>query len=200
MALREAFYEESAVSVRSKKEAKFYMTFHIVSVVFAVIAAIGIFLSFTEVANIVQSSEGFARAFALVQWFSFLAVLIGLFLIFFFLKKRFNVSFDYTFVQDELRVSKVFNGKKRKHLITFDAEHILKIGWVKNDSFDRTCSGMGKKDVVYFTPNREPAEGKEFYYLLYSGVMGKKVYVIEARQEILEYVVRAAGMNKLERR
>lgn len=200
MAQRELFYEESAVSSKARSEARLYTVFHVVSVVFAVFAAIGIFLSFTVVANVVQNSEGFSRVFALVQWFLFIAFLIGLSVLFFFMKKRFNLSFDYTFVQDELRVSKVFNGKKRKHLITFDAEHILKIGWVKNDSFDRTCSGMGKKDIVFFTPNREPAEGKEFYYLLYSGSMGKKVYVIEARQEILEYVVRAAGMNKLERK
>lgn len=200
MAQREAFYEESAVSVKAKSEAKLYTVFHVVSVVFAVFAVIGIFLSFSVVANIVQNSQGMGRVVAIVQWVVMIAAMVGVFFLFYFMKRRFNRSYDYTFVQDELRVSQVFNGKKRKHLITFDAEHILKIGWVKNDSFERTCSGMSKKDVVFLTPNAEPAEGKEFYYLLYAGAMGKKVYVIEARQEILEYVVRAAGVVKLERK
>lgn len=200
MAQRESFYEESAVSVRSRKEAKLYTTFHVISLVFLVLALIGVFLSFSVVANALSNAQGLALAFALIEWFSVIVVFIGLFLIFFFMKKRFNVSFDYTFVEDELRISKVLNGKKRKFLHRLAADHILKIGWEKNDSFGRTCAGMGKKDVIYLSPNREPAEGKEFYYILYSTSLGKKIYIIEARQEMLEYLVRAAGVSKLERK
>ena len=48
------------------------------------------------------------------------------------------------------------------------------------------------------TPNSEPAEGKEFFYILSSTSMEKVLIIIEARREILEYLVRAAGRSKYE--
>ena len=43
------------------------------------------------------------------------------------------------------------------------------------------------------------AEGKIFIYLLYSSSIEKRVYVLECRKELLEYLVFAAGRNKFER-
>ncbi len=202
---RELFYEESAVSAKSRSESKIYMAFHIVSIVFLIIVCIQIFFSFSYVGSQVdlyQNGEMTQIQFiiSLAQWFVFIAACFAVSLIFFFLKRRFNVSYDYTFVEDELRVSKVFNGKKRKFFKKFEVEHIMKIGWAENDSFERTRAGMSKKNIVMLTPNKEPCEGKEFYYLLYSSSMEKTLYILEARQEMLEYLVRAAGVNKLERR
>ncbi len=182
-----------------------YTAFHVASIVFLVIVCIEIFMSFSFVGSqlMAYDKKEMNQAqliFSLVQWFSFVLACLGVCLLFFFLKKRFNVSYDYTFVEDELRVSKVFNGKKRKFLKKFEADHIMKIGWVKNDSFERTSAGMSKKSIVLLTPNKEPSEGKEFYYLLYTTSIEKKLYILEARQELLEYLVRAAGMTKLERR
>ena len=74
----------------------------------------------------------------------------------------------------------------------------VKIGYVESASFDRTIAGMQGKKPVLLTPNREPAEGKMFIYLLYSSSVEKKVYVLECRKELLEYLVFAAGRNKFE--
>ena len=108
------------------------------------------------------------------------------------------MSYDYTFVEDELRVTKVFNGKSRKHIRTFKAEQILKIGYVDSASFERTIAGLQGKKAIPLTPNQEPAEGKIFIYILYSTSVEKKVYVLECRKELLEYLVFATGRSKFE--
>ena len=51
---------------------------------------------------------------------------------------------------------------------------------------------------MILTPNREPVEGKIFIYIHYSSSIEKKLYVLECRKELLEYVVFAAGRNKFD--
>ena len=198
---KELFYEESAVCARARGEAKLYTTFHVASIIFFVFAAIHFALSFTYISQLIAASkeEGVSIAMPLVLWIGLFVALVGVALAFFFLKRRFNLSYDYTFVEDELRVTKVFNGKRRKYLFTLKADHILKIGWEERDSFQRTASGLGGKKPQYLTPNRDPMEGKTFIYILYSTSMGKDLYVLECREMLLEYVVRAAGIRTLER-
>ena len=75
---------------------------------------------------------------------------------------------------------------------------MLKIGYVERDSFRRTLEGVRDKKAVYLTPNREPAEGKMFIYILYSSSIEKTLYVMECRQQMLEYIVLAAGRSKFE--
>ena len=77
---------------------------------------------------------------------------------------------------------------------------MLKIGYADKDSFQRTLEGIRNKKAVYFTPNKEPAEGKMFIYILYSTSIEKTLYVLECRQQLLEFIVMAAGINKFERR
>ncbi len=201
---RDAFYEESAISTRAEKEAKIYTVFHVVSIIFFVLAAIHLSFSFNAIGLWTSGDEpltGLALAVNCIIWFGLAASLVGIGLSFFFLKRRFNVSYDYTFVEDELRITKVFNGKRRKHLITLEADRILSIGWVENDSYDRATGGLTKKQIKILTSNREPAEGKTFLYIVYSSpVTGKSVYVLEAREMLLEYLVPAAGRTKLERK
>ena len=198
---RSAFYEESAVSTREKSERRMYQVFHIASIVVLVIAAFLVLLSLTFVPGIISDPEltGTEKAVNLVVWFLPILMLVGFFFLFRHIKRKNNLSFDYTFVEDELRVTKVFNGKSRKHLHTFKADQILKIGYVENPSFERTVAGLQGKKAVPLTPNNEPAEGKIFIYLLYSSSIEKRVYVLECRQELLEYLVFAAGRNKFER-
>lgn len=200
--MKDAFYEESATSLRSKAEGKKYAVLHVTSMICCVLAAIHAFFSITYVPSIFNEcqekglSVG-ATAFQLVQWFMPLVLLVGLFFLFWWWKKRYNLSYDYTFVEDELRVSKVFNGKRRKFVVTLKADQMLKIGKCENESFERTLSGNEKK-IKYLTPNREPAEEKSMIYILYSSSIEKSVYVIECRKQLLENIVLAAGRNKWE--
>lgn len=202
--MRDAFYEESAISQRGASEAKKYTVLHVISIICCVLAALHAFFSLTFVPKIIndcktQGVGAGAMAFQLIWWFLPLIMLVGMFFFFWKWKKRYNVSYDYTFVEDELRISKVFNGKRRKFIITLKADQILKIGLCENDSFERTVSGNQKK-VRYMTPNREPSEDKSMVYVLYSSFIEKSVYVIECRKQLLEYLVLAAGRNKWEAR
>ena len=199
---RSAFYEESAISTRERQERRMYQVFHIASIIVLVIAALLVLFSLTSVPAILSDEEldGAGKAIGIIFWFLPILSLVGFFFLFRYVKRRNNVSFDYTFVEDELRVTKVFNGKSRKHIRTFKADQILKIGYVDSASFDRTIAGLQGKKAIPLTPNREPAEGKEFIYLLCSTSSEKKVYVIECRQELLEYLVFAAGRSKFERK
>ena len=159
-----------------------------------------VFIMSTVLAGILTEEElsVIGKVFNALVWASFplFGILIAVLLLVF--RRRYNVSFDYTFVEDELRISKVFNGKKRKYLRTLKADQMLKIGSCAKESFVRTQAGMSKKQILRMTPNEEPAEGKEFFYILYSSSIEKVLVIIEARREILEYLVRAAGRSKYE--
>ena len=196
--MKEAFYEESAVCIKSKREGMIYKIFHIASIVMFVLAGIWLSFSFTFILdNLSAGASGMALVIVLIEWFLFPLCSIAAGIALLFLKRHFNVSYDYTFVEDELRVTKVYNGKRRKYLTTLKAEQMLKIGWCDKDSFERTKQGAGKPKLL--TSNKEPMEEKEFIYILYSSSIAKTLYVLECRQLLLEYIVRAAGRNKLER-
>lgn len=198
--MRDAFYEESASSQRAETETKKYMVFHVIEIICIVMAAIHAFFSISFVpAIIAESEETITLVFGLIQWFSPFLLLVGLALLMWYWKKRYNVSYDYIFVEDELRISKVLNGKKRKFITKITAESVLKLGLCANDSFERTISGQ-ERSVKYMTPNREPSEGKMFIYIVTSGSVGKTIYVLECREQLLGFLVQAAGRNKLELR
>ena len=206
--MRETFYEESAVSARSASEAKLYTLFKVVAFVLFGIMAILLLLSFNIVPFLLEISRNSetgevytaTRILVFVQYIGTIVLLFLAGFIFWRLKNRFNLSYDYTFVEDELRVSKVFNGRKRKFLKMFKTDQILKMGRCESDSFQRTCAGLGKKGVRFLTPNKAPVEGKEFFYLLYSTSLEKAVYIIEARVELVDILIRVAGRNKWESR
>lgn len=197
-------YEESAVSVNSAHEAKVWKALHIVQWIFMVITAFAVFFTVlwalpSMIGEFQKNKNVPGFVFALVTWIGGVGSLALIAVLFWRLKLRRNVSYDYMFVEDELRISKVFNGRKRKFLHKFRADHILKIGYCDRPSFEDTARGLDKKSIVYLTPNYEPAEEKFFFYILYSDAAGKGLYIIESREMMLEYLVRAAGRNKFER-
>ena len=192
------------------KEAKLYTACNVVSIVFFVIAAIQFFFAFLNISAAIaefrlpaddpNAIDGIQLGYGIVSWvlMTLAPFAVGLFLYFF--KRRFNQSYDYVFVEDEFRVARVYNGKKRKYLKTMKCDQILKIGKCENDSFERTIAGLSKKQIVFLTPNKVPAKNKNFYYLLYSSSIEKTVNIIEVRTEMIDYLVRAAGRNKWEPR
>lgn len=198
--LRDMLYEESATSNRESAESKLYMVFLVLSIVCVAFAGITLFFA-TSVIQGVFSNDAyttFGRILITVSWVAFVAAFLGAGAAFWFLKKKFNVSYDYTFVEDELRVTKVFNGRSRKYFTTISADSILKIGWCDKPSYRDVLRGIQGKPK-FLTPNKTPAEEKDFVYVLVSGSLGKTLYILECRQILVEYLVQAAGVNKLER-
>ena len=202
---RGLFYEESAGCLREKREVKMYKVFFILAIIALLIGIILLVFALNIVPGywlneeISKEMETPTRIVGVVMWVGLVLSFFGMAFAFWKLKNRFNQSYDYVFVEDELRITRVYNGKRRKFIITLRSEEILKIGWVERDSFENTLRGMQGKKPQIMTPNREPAEGKEFIYILASISGEKTLYVIECRQTLLEYLVAVAGRTKLER-
>lgn len=194
--MREAFYEESAVSASAHTGEKLYTVFRVISIIFYVFAGIHAFNMLMTIPGVLAKVQGVQLVIVLIEWIGLLLVLVGLGLLFGWIKLKYNVSFDYIFVEDELRISKVFNGRKRKLIVRMRADSIMKIGLCDRDSYERTLAGNGSP--VFLTPNKSAMEGKMFIYILYSTSLAKTVYVLECREALLEYLVSAVGRNKLE--
>ncbi len=197
--MRDAFYEESAISKNSASETKKYTVFRIVSYVFFALTGISLLLFFYLLPMILAETSGAGRTFSIIQWVLPAVTFLASAIVFMRMKFRYNLSFDYTFVEDELRISKVFNGKKRKYLFKMKSDTVLKIGLCERESFERTLAGHPNKPI-YLTPNRyeEPAEGKMFVYVVHSDPACKNIYILECREMLLEHLVQAVGRNKLE--
>ena len=196
--LRTSLYEESAGCADSKAQERRYKIFHIASLVCLIIAGVLLFVSLLLVPSMAMIENTFTKVVTIVIWFIPIVILLGCGFLFFKIKRRFNVSFDYTFVEDELRVTKVFNGKTRKYIATFKADQILKVGYVESSSFERMTAGLKGRKPVYLTPNRTPTEGKIMIYLHAASSIDNKMYILECRKELLEHIVFAAGRNKFD--
>lgn len=197
---REMLYEESALSQKARSEEKLYKTFLAVAILFFVIFGITASVAIGVIPAVLSNEDAsrFGKIWMVVRWGFFLLFSLGGGFLFWHLKNRFNVSYDYSFVEDELRVTKVFNGRKRKFLFKVRADQILKIGWCEKASYENTLRGLTAKPKI-LSPNKIAADDKDFIYLLVAHELGKRVYVLECRKELLEYLVLAAGRNKLER-
>ena len=125
--LRDMLYEESAIPQNAMKEEKFNKGFTIAGIICIALSLLYIFILSPVALNILGDDEldTIGKIFNVLFWASFpmLFILLGVFLLIF--KKRYNVSYDYHFVEDELRISKVFNGRKRKHLKTLKCDQML---------------------------------------------------------------------------
>ena len=125
----DVLYEESAVNAKAVKDAKKYKVVNVISwislfigLLFALILVPNLIASFskaqpTEDITAEQIQEAIMAARSLALFSGMQVVFFGLLWFFLFsLKKRINVSYDYTFVSGELRIAKVFNINKRKFL------------------------------------------------------------------------------------
>lgn len=198
--MQEVFYEES-VSLHNEKSAKFRYTlftvFGVLCFVSAVFAVINIWaLMFTPV----DEDSGIAVKDVLIGMIPW-AVMFVLMLaggIFLFIKRHhFYISYDYTFVSGELRISKVFHSRKRKLLYRISDEKYVKLGRVGSESYKKLKSSPDIKEDI-LTPNEEAAEDKEFYYIQAATNVGKKLLVLECRQELLANILRYTRRNLLE--
>ena len=134
---------------------------------------------------------------SLIFYFMMITLFGGPWLACFLMKRKINVSFDYTFVSGELRISKVFNVNRRKFLYRIDAESIQKMGDADSPSFDRVISDPSVKKIVC-TPNAEPSGGKFFLYIVTSESGGRRVYILECREELLINILKFVKRGILE--
>ena len=183
----EAFYEESSIAQDSKKASKRYAVMNVFSIIFLVwgiISGVMFILCIPDPAFMFFWGVQAVSAFAF--WF-----------LLFKMKSRTNVSFDYCFVSGELRISRVISNQKRKLVARFDMDDLIQVGDVDAPSFDRFKADPNTK-TVYCTSNDEASEGKFFMYVL-ANYNGKKLFVLECRELLLENIMRFAKRTTLDR-
>lgn len=191
----DAFYEESAINQNAVKEGRKYKIFHIASYVFLFL---GIILLVMAIFNMPIGGGEEAGAFWAMFGFMLMQGLLfmGMWFAFYKIKSRYNVNFDYCFVTGELRISKVFNVNKRRLVARIDCEDMIQVGDVDNPSFDRFRADPTVK-TVFCTPNVETSEGKFFMYVL-ANYNGRKLYVLECRENLLMNIMKFAKRSVLE--
>ena len=199
----DVFYEESAVNHNSKKGARHYKLAHIGSVIFLTLGILFLVVCLFNIpfGTVDTTNEEVVAAYEMAKFICvFCGIQGALFMLFWFLlsrlKKRFNVSFDYCFVSGELRISKVFNINKRKLITRIDCADLIQVGDIDNSSYDRFRADPMTKEVIC-TPNVDAGEGKFFLYLLVNDG-GKKLYVLECREELLMKIMLFAKRSVLE--
>lgn len=207
----DVFYEESAVNQKAEKGRKTYKVLHIISWVFLILTAIFLMVTvmmiptcrptesdFSDAAKYEEAMQGYA--FAVINCIfnaGLTLVFASTWFVFFQIKKRININYDYVFVSGELRIAKVFNINRRKLMERIDCEEIIQIGDTDNVSYERLASTPGTK-VIYYTPNAEAAEDKFFMYILINANNGKKLLVLEARELLLMNIMKFVRRSVLE--
>lgn len=169
----DVFYEESSTPQNFSKKEKRYKVIHVLSVIVLAITCIFLWIFVLSIGSIgdmiiwgMQSLFCFGVWFLLHKW-----------------KSGINVSYDYCFVSGDLRIAKVININKRKLVAKFDCAEIIQVGDVDSPAFDRFRSDPTTK-LVLCTSNDEAADGKFFMYI-HVDYNGKKLFVLECREELL---------------
>lgn len=206
---RDIFYEESSVAQDYQKKEKRYKAAHIASVIFLVLGILMLIICLFTIPLGNPSYEGLSpeemeQAQAIFAFNKFVAIFcgingaffVGVWFLLYKIKGRLNVSYDYCFVSGELRVSKVVNINKRKLITRFDCTEIIQIGDIDNSSYERLKSDPMTKEVLC-TSNMEAAEGKFFMYILIND-NGKKLYVLECKEQLLVNILKFANRSVLE--
>lgn len=199
----DVLYEESAVNANAAKGEKRYKILNLftwffgaLALIFAILFVIGL-VSFLMAMSAMKAEDRAAAIGSLIFYFMMITLFGGPWLACFLMKRKINVSFDYTFVSGELRISKVFNVNRRKFLYRIDAESIQKMGDADSPSFDRVISDPSVKKIVC-TPNAEPSGGKFFLYIVTSESSGRRVYILECREELLINILKFVKRGILE--
>ena len=76
-------------------------------------------------------------------------------------------------------------------------DKLVKIGRVGSESYKKLKASPDIKEDI-LTPNEEAAEDKEFYYIQAATNVGKRILVLECRQELLATILRYTRKNLLE--
>ena len=185
--MQEVFYEESVDTHNQSSAKKKFTLFRVVSIISFICGAFSIVLLLKM--RVPESGIGTPQIIMIV----FLLVVAAGFFVSGGLMARkkhgFFLSYDYTFVSGELRISKVFNNRRRKNLYRLTTDRVIKVGRVGSDSYEKVKRSPDTKEDIC-TPNTEADDDKEFFYIHAQTNVGKKVIVLECRPQLVLTVVR----------
>ena len=197
-------YEECAVNQKAIRDEKIYK---IMNIGFYICLFVTVVALFGTINNIpISSTAGLTpeqlQVYGYVKAIFSLNICLLIFfgtgaIMLFIMKRRVNISYDYTFVSGELRIVKVFNVNRRKLVARIQPDEMLQLGDIDNESYRRLVSNTMNKEV-FCTPNVEPSKGKFFMYVHANDPLGKKLYVLECREEMLVNILKFVKRGTLE--
>ena len=191
----DVFYEESALARNTGKQSKKWKVLNVLSYVFLCLAIVLAYNTIMCIPTVPAGSEGFDMAFSLFIIFLFNTMfMFSLWVLFFFWKRRTNVSYDYSFVSGELRIVKVYQNK-RKVVTKLECKNILQLGDADSDSYERLAKDPAVQKVVC-TSNAVADTGKFYMYIL-ANDGGKKMYILECREVLLMHIMRFVSRSVL---
>lgn len=193
--MQEQFCEESAILSDDHRAKRWYMIFKVISIIGFVLAAFVFFMTIMFFLMPISEEaigdvENFDPTPLIIQLVVFLVVAILLCLtgVLFNIKKHnFFISYDYTYVNGELRFAKVIHDRKRKVLYRLTDEQVIQIGKVGSSTYEKLKRSPENKEEL-LTPNTEAADGKEFYYLQAATRVGKRLLVLECRPQFIAMI------------
>ncbi|MBO5525827.1 MAG: hypothetical protein J5993_03670 [Clostridia bacterium] len=202
--MREELYEESAVNAKASGREKLCSLLNVMFIVFGLIALIAAMIFVINLDSVTAQAfeENTPEAIeALNNFVYFFATVIlsaaVLATVFFLFRNHPNISYDYSFVSGEFQASRVYNNKRRKFIVSFTNDEILKLGKVGSETYERLKADRNNREVV-LTPNKKPMQGKEQYYLYLSTTYGKKIYVLECREKMMVLLLQGAKRGIVE--
>ncbi len=184
--MQEIFYEETAATQNVKSAKTKYNLFKTFSLISYLLAAVWLILtipSFPLEGNVLINI-----LFVVIPAVIFIGsgIFLGR------LKDRYYVDFDYTFISGSIRFSKVINNSKRKKVLNFDVKNIEKIGRIDSNFYAKYFAMPDKKRVA-LTLNPEPAENKNFYYMVVNAEGQRYLFVLECTETFLMTIYRFTG-------
>lgn len=196
--MREEFFEETVYLVDSSREKKKYILFNIISKIFYVLMVIAIIFNLNSLLT-----SPFPSGVVSVILYILLLVspIVFCFLAGFFLgktKKKFYNEFDYTFVSGSFRFSKVIMNKKRVFINKFETSQVEKIGKYGSNGYNLYTKNP-KIKRVYLTNNSYPAEGKDFYYMVFNQNGEKFLYLLECTEKFIVNILHFMNSTVWER-
>lgn len=196
--MREIIYDESAVSSKQGRDEVIRRILFVAAIVFFVLFAYVLILLLYSVWSYFFGDEASKQEelTVIILRAVFCVIIGGIGALFIFIRSKFAVSFDYEFVSGELRISRA-NKNRRRPLYRISPEEFLKVGKVGTNSYYVLKQNRELRETR-FTKNKTPMEGKDFYYILYSDHLGKQLFIIECREELIKYISLYAARGTVE--
>lgn len=196
--MQEIFYEESVSQHDRGPARRRYILFTVFGIL-CIIMAVALLINFIWTPYYDNEAEQVIEGAALSLVINGILIVVMIAGAVLLLVKRHNfyVSYDYTFISGELRIGKVYHGRKRKPLYRIGDDKLIVMGRVDSPTYRKLKASPDVKEDV-LTPNTEAEEDKEFFYICAMTNVGKRILVLECRTALLSAILRYTRKNLLE--
>lgn len=191
--MQEVFYEESAKLTNPKTCARNYYIFKALAILMLVVLFIYV-LVFWKTTEIYFFTGNGILLRVIIYIALPIASMVSLSILFFKLKDKQYVEYDYSFVSGTIRVSKVIKNFKRRFMFQFFTRDIMALGKFNSDNYIKISKTPNVK-IEILTKNKQLAEDKDLYYIYVNCAGKNRLLVFECTKIFIINVIKFT--NKL---